>query len=73
MTKQSAPRAPRLTFASVRHDLDNVGITITRRPEREFRVNYRNGIEATACYTNDLEDALGTGRQMAKQGNPYAV
>lgn len=68
-----AVSAPRLTFASVKHDLDNVGCTISRRPGGEFRVNFRNGVEATAHYTTDLDDALGTGRLMAKQGNPYAI
>ncbi len=33
----------------------------------ELRVNFRGGREATACYTDALDDALGTGREMARQ------
>lgn len=38
-------------------------VTITKR-DGEYRVNFINGKEATACYTNDLEDAFGTGVEM---------
>lgn len=32
---------------------------------REFRINYQGGVEATAYYTNDHEDAVGTAQAMA--------
>jgi hypothetical protein len=31
----------------------------------EYRVNYRGGREATAYYTNDLDDAVNTAQAMA--------
>lgn len=31
----------------------------------EYRVNYRNGTEASAYYTDDAEDAVATARSMA--------
>jgi hypothetical protein len=32
----------------------------------EVRINFRGGREATACYTDDLDDALATGQEMAR-------
>lgn len=34
----------------------------------EYRVNFYNGTEATAYYTDDLDDALTTGLAMARAG-----
>lgn len=45
-------------------------MTITRRPGGEFRVNYVGGGEGPAYYTNDLDDAVGTMKQMARQDAP---
>jgi hypothetical protein len=33
----------------------------------EYRVNFRGGREATAYYTNDLDDGLQTGLAMARE------
>ncbi|WP_048710802.1 hypothetical protein [Microvirga massiliensis] len=58
----------RLTFAAVHRELATLEIVIRKRDSAgEFRVNYRGGDEATASYTPDLEDALGTGRAMAAE------
>lgn len=52
----------------VKQELSNMGISIRRKPfESEIRVNFKNGKEETAYYTNDLEDALQTGRCMARE------
>jgi hypothetical protein len=41
--------------------------------EGEYRVNFRNGREATAYYTTDLTDAVGTAIQMTvKEQNETA-
>ena len=37
------------------------------RDTEEFRINFIGGKEATAYYTNDEADALGTGKAMAKE------
>jgi hypothetical protein len=34
---------------------------------REFRINFLNGSEATAYYTDSVEDAIGTALQMKTQ------
>lgn len=47
-------------------------ITITYSAEwEEYRVNFRGGSEATAYYTNDADDALGTARAMHKRPEHY--
>lgn len=51
-------------FTETRIALKVIGVTLTRK-DGEFRVNLKDGAEATAYYTDDLEDALGTGHQMA--------
>jgi len=48
--------------------LKELGMTITYNDEYyEYRVNFAGGREATAYYTNDLEDALHTGIAMSKE------
>jgi hypothetical protein len=32
-----------------------------------YRVNFRDGNETTACYTDDLEDAVNTTVEMARK------
>ena len=41
-----------------------LGMTARRR-DGEWRINYRNGREETAYYTNDNADALQTAQTMA--------
>lgn len=58
--------APRLTFASVKAELRDLGVTIRRTGlGGEFRVNFLGGTEGTAHYTDDLADARDTGDHMA--------
>lgn len=55
-------------FQEIKNKLRVVhGMTITRR-DGEYRVNFREGREATAYYTNDMEDAFATGVTMAQTG-----
>lgn len=54
----------KLTIATVREQLGNVGITLRKR-DGEFRVNVAGYTENSAYYTNDLEDARDTGLEMA--------
>lgn len=54
-----------MTVKQVREELAKVGVVIRREVGiREYRVNIRGGEEATAYYTEDLEDALKTGLHM---------
>lgn len=62
-----AARRPKagLTLVQVKAELNSVNVTIRKR-DGEYRVNLRGGGEATAYYTNDLEDARQTGLAMAR-------
>lgn len=72
-TRRSAENAARklnnpvakLTQSAVRIELRKVGVVLNRTEWSEYRVNFLGGREATAYYTNDLEDARYTGLAMA--------
>jgi hypothetical protein len=53
-----------LRLDTVAAELRAIGITLESRPG-EYRVNFRNGKEDTACYAEDLQEALAAGRVMA--------
>ncbi len=52
-------------LAETKKKLKEYNVTVNYQPEWEqYRVNFLYGLESTAFYTNDLEDALHTGRLM---------
>jgi len=53
-------------FVAIKKELGLLGIVITyNKDDNEYTVNYKGGKEKTAYYTDDLEDAYGTGKLMA--------
>lgn len=46
---------------------------VIRSEDGEYRVNFKHGFEATAYYTNDLEDAVATGVDMAQRRDKKTV
>jgi hypothetical protein len=67
------PVKPRLTFAAVKAELATIGVKIRKTDCGEFRVVLAGQGEESAYYTDDLSDALGTGKEAAawqeKQNN----
>ncbi len=57
-----------MTLGLAKIKLRQVGMTLTRK-DGEYRVNIAGGKEATAYYTDDIEDALNTGLAIAKHGS----
>lgn len=62
----------KLIIAQARSILRSLGLVLSRDTigggptgSGEFRVNFRGGREATAYYTDDLDDAFATGCSMA--------
>lgn len=55
-----------LTSREVRTKFKTLGLTISKTDYDEWRVNFMGGKEATAYYTDDLEDAYLTGCRMAR-------
>jgi len=53
------------TLKEAREILTPLGVVITTQ-DGEYRVNFKGGKEDTAYYTNDISDAVGTGKKMKK-------
>jgi hypothetical protein len=47
----------------------HLGLTLRKLRSGEFRVNFRDGNETTAYYTDSLEDAFDTAVEMARKRN----
>ncbi len=58
------------TAKQARDILRPLGISLSRTEYDEYRVNFYKGAESTAVYTDDLDDAVATGRHMAAHGSP---
>ncbi len=54
-----------MTIKEATNLLRSFGMTL-KHSNREYRVNFKNGTEATACYETDLESAIDTARAMAR-------
>lgn len=63
--KIDAKDTPSGDLLRARAILEPLGIRINSF-NGEYRVNFKNGMEATAYYTDDIDDAIGTGKAMAE-------
>lgn len=54
-----------LTLKQAKLTLSLLGLSLRKR-DGEYRVNYLNGLEVTAYYTDDISDAVTTGQHMAQ-------
>lgn len=59
-------------FQDYKDKLNVVHRMTLRKRDGEYRVNFAGGKEATAYYTNDLEDAFATGVTMRLRDNASA-
>jgi hypothetical protein len=55
------------TFASVRDELKQLGITIRKNVYDEYIVRIKGSLKGEGYFTTDLDDALATGKHMASQ------
>ncbi|GAA4112455.1 hypothetical protein ASC75_17340 [Aminobacter sp. DSM 101952] len=53
-----------MRFSDVRETLRSIGVVMSKRGET-IRLNHFGGLEDTAKYTTDLQDALALGREIA--------
>jgi hypothetical protein len=57
----------RAVIDAAKRSLASVGVVLAYDRElNEYRVNFRNGNEASAAYTGHLDDAIRTGLAMAR-------
>ena len=61
-----------MTLQQAKSIARHLGLTLRRVRSGAFRVNFRDGNEATAYYTNSLEDAVNTAVEMARTRNAIA-
>ena len=47
----------------------HLGLTLREVCSGDYRVNFRDGDESTAYYTDNLEDAVKTAVEMARNAN----
>ena len=57
------------TLAQAKAALRPLGVVLSKK-DGEYKVNFRGGREGTAYYTDDINDAVATGRHMAAGGYP---
>lgn len=53
-----------MRFSEMRETLRGIGIVVSKRGET-IRLNHFGGLEDTARYTSDLQEALTMGRDLA--------
>jgi hypothetical protein len=56
-------------FQAAFDELKALGLTLLQEPG-QYRVNFRNGKALSEYTTDDLQDAITQGREMAEQGPP---
>jgi len=64
---------PVVNMAALRKEAKALGMTVTKSEDGEYRIAFKSNREASAYYTDDAEDALGTMRAMAKEGDRYTA
>ena len=56
-----------MTLQEAKSIARHLGLTLRLLLSGDYRVNFRDGNETTAYYTDDLEDAVGTAVEMARK------
>jgi hypothetical protein len=56
-----------MTLQEAKSIVRHLGLTLRKVRCGEYRVNFRDGNETTAYYTDDLEDAVKTAIEMARK------
>jgi hypothetical protein len=55
-----------ITLQEAKSIARHLGLTLRKVRSGAYRVNFRDGNETTACYTDNLEDAVNTAVEMAR-------
>jgi hypothetical protein len=58
---------PAMTFQEAKSIARHLGLTLRKVCSGDYRVNFRDGNETTAYYTDNLEDAVNTAVEMARK------
>src|SRR5262245_37909417 len=58
---------PAMTLQEAKSIARHLGLTLRHVRSGDYRVNFRDGNDTTAYYTNDLEDAVNAAVEMARK------
>lgn len=58
---------PKTTLKTAKAILKNHEMTISKNQYGEYRVNFKNGNEDSALYTNEIDDAIASGINMRQR------
>src|SRR5512132_2408171 len=58
---------PAMTLQEAKSIARHLGLTLRKLRSGDYRVNFRDGNETTAYYTDNLEDAVNTAVEMARK------
>ena len=56
-----------MTFQEAKSIARHLGLTLRKLRSGDYRVNFRDGDETTAYYTDNLEEAINTGAEMIRK------
>ena len=56
-----------MTLGEAKSIARHLGLTLRKVRSGDYRVNFRDGNETTAYYTDNLEDAVNTAVEMARK------
>ena len=56
-----------MTLREAKSIARHLGLTLRKVRSGDYRGNFRDGNEGTACYTDNLEDAVNTAVEMARK------
>jgi hypothetical protein len=56
-----------MTLQQAKSIARHLGLTLRQVRSGDYRVNFRDGNETTACYTDNLEDAVNTAVEMVRK------
>jgi len=57
-----------MTLQEAKSIARHLGLTLRQVRSGDYRVNFRDGSETAACYTDNLEDAVNAAVDMARKG-----
>jgi hypothetical protein len=58
-----------ITLQKAKSIARHLGVTLRKVRSGDYRVNFREGNETTAYYTDNLEDAINAAVEMARKRN----
>jgi hypothetical protein len=56
-----------MTFQEAKSIARHLGLTLRKLRSGDYRVNFRDGNETTAYYTDNFEEAVNTGAEMIRK------